>query len=214
METTTKKSFTFYRSFRDCLRKKPAKLRLEVLETIINYALDGEIPGRFSDDAESLFTLIKPLLDSNTQKAKGAIHGALGGRPKQENKNPMGYENKNPMGYPQEQKVETLSPIKNKDKEINKDIEKENIKEKRFVKPTVKEVMEYCKERRNNVDPETFVNFYESKGWKVGSNPMKDWKAAVRTWEQSRSKAKIKTPSTFVDLPTMEDYINDGGFQV
>ena len=56
---------------------------------------------------------------------------------------------------------------------------------KRFIKPTVDEVREYCRERGNTVDPETFVNFYESKGWVVGKSPMKDWKAAVRHWEQT-----------------------------
>jgi hypothetical protein len=45
-------------------------------------------------------------------------------------------------------------------------------------------VTDYCQERGNKVDPQRFVDFYEAKGWKVGNTPMKDWKAAVRTWEQ------------------------------
>ena len=59
--------------------------------------------------------------------------------------------------------------------------------QKIFVKPTVDEVRAYCNERNNNVDAESFVDFYESKGWMVGKNKMKDWKAAVRTWERSRN---------------------------
>jgi len=55
----------------------------------------------------------------------------------------------------------------------------------KFVKPTVEEVAAYCKERGNRVDAETFVDFYESKGWKVGTAAMKDWKASVRTWEKN-----------------------------
>lgn len=58
-------------------------------------------------------------------------------------------------------------------------------KRKQFKPPTIEEVKEYCSERMNNVDAEAFVNFYESKGWMVGKNKMKDWKAAVRTWEKS-----------------------------
>lgn len=54
----------------------------------------------------------------------------------------------------------------------------------RFTPPTVGEVAGYCMERGNGVDAERFVDFYSSKGWKVGSQPMKDWKAAVRTWEK------------------------------
>ena len=55
---------------------------------------------------------------------------------------------------------------------------------KRFVKPTVEEIKAYCQERNNNVDPDSFFNYYESKGWLVGKTPMKDWKAAIRTWEK------------------------------
>lgn len=58
---------------------------------------------------------------------------------------------------------------------------------KTFSKPTVDEVRAYCLERRNNVDPQTFVDFYEAKGWVVGKSPMRDWKAAVRTWEKRHS---------------------------
>ena len=60
-------------------------------------------------------------------------------------------------------------------------------KNKKFVIPTVEEIEKYCKERNNNVDAEVFYDFYESKGWLVGKAPMKDWKAAVRTWERNRT---------------------------
>jgi len=52
-----------------------------------------------------------------------------------------------------------------------------------FAPPLFEEVKAYCQERRNNVDSQNFVNFYESKGWMVGKTKMKDWRAAVRTWE-------------------------------
>jgi hypothetical protein len=61
---------------------------------------------------------------------------------------------------------------------------------KPFTPPTVDEVHDYCCERANNVDPEAFVDFYESKGWMVGKNKMKDWKAAVRTWEKEKNGTK------------------------
>lgn len=56
-------------------------------------------------------------------------------------------------------------------------------KQKKFVKPSLKEISDYCKERNNDVNPERFLNYYEANGWKVGRNNMKDWKAAIRTWE-------------------------------
>ena len=62
-----------------------------------------------------------------------------------------------------------------------------------FKKPSVEEVKAYCQERNNNVDPERFVDFYESKGWMIGKNHMKDWKSAVRTWEKKEQKPDKKT---------------------
>lgn len=59
-----------------------------------------------------------------------------------------------------------------------------------FQKPTYDEVKTYCVERANKVDAEKFVSHYESNGWKVGKNSMKDWKAAVRTWEKNTFDSK------------------------
>lgn len=64
-----------------------------------------------------------------------------------------------------------------------------NKKSTRFVPPTVAEVRDYCSERKNNINPETFVDHYISVGWKVGKNPIKDWKAAVRLWERRDNSA-------------------------
>ena len=58
-------------------------------------------------------------------------------------------------------------------------------KREKFIKPTVEEIKAYCQERKNSIDAEYFFDHYESKGWKVGKNPMKDWKAAVRNWERN-----------------------------
>lgn len=56
----------------------------------------------------------------------------------------------------------------------------------RFIPPTVEEVAEYCKLRGNNINPQYFVDYYETRNWKVsGKTTMKDWKAAIRTWEQN-----------------------------
>lgn len=61
-------------------------------------------------------------------------------------------------------------------------------KARRFIPPNVEEVEQYCIERSNNIDAQSFIDFYESKGWMIGKNKMKDWKAAVRTWERSRKQ--------------------------
>ncbi len=67
---------------------------------------------------------------------------------------------------------------------------KERGTSRNFVPPTLSEVKAYCQERNNGINPQSFIDFYSSKGWFVGKNKMKDWKAAVRTWEQRRKEER------------------------
>lgn len=78
----------------------------------------------------------------------------------------------------------------------NNDNNDNNVKNKkeRFSPPSLDEVKAYCEERHNNIDPETFIAFYASKGWKIGKNPMKDWKSAVITWEKRDRKPQAEPP--------------------
>lgn len=84
---------------------------------------------------------------------------------------------------------------------------------KRFVPPTLEEVQAYCFERQNQVDAERFIDYYTANGWRVGKNPMKDWKASVRTWEKTSnstsSSSSAPKPSAsnnvFLDLFNEED---------
>lgn len=95
---------------------------------------------------------------------------------------------------PQVVKQET-NTINNKYINTNNNIntKKEIYKERknRFIKPTLEEVKEYCKERKNNIDAERFIDHYEANGWVQGKNkPIKDWKACVRTWEKNQNNYK------------------------
>ena len=75
---------------------------------------------------------------------------------------------------------------------------------KRFVPPTVGEVIAYCVERGNDIDAQQFIDFYECKGWMVGKNKMTDWKAAVRTWEKyHKEKPKNKAAQELDDFYEM-----------
>ena len=79
--------------------------------------------------------------------------------------------------------------ITNNQQQLNKDNKgnKENKeKERRFTPPTLSEVQEYIQEKGYHIDAESFIDFYESKGWMIGKSKMKDWKASVRTWEKRR----------------------------
>ncbi len=92
------------------------------------------------------------------------------------------------LGIPNGYQMDTVGiPLVDAGKDsIVKDNKERNIKERKttvFQKPTLEEITSYCQERNNSVNPNKFYDFYESKGWMVGKNKMKDWKAAVRTWE-------------------------------
>ena len=84
-----------------------------------------------------------------------------------------------------------------------------SVKEKsatsRFCPPTLEEIMNYCEERKNLVDAERFFDFYSSKGWMVGKNKMKDWKAAVRTWEKEAGFKDDDIYGGFRNLMDMDD---------
>ena len=83
---------------------------------------------------------------------------------------------------------------KNKNnKEKDSTIVESKKKSYRFSPPTLEEVMSYCSERKNSVDARRFMDYYTSNGWMVGKNHMKDWKAAIRTWEKTSDKPTVKT---------------------
>ena len=88
------------------------------------------------------------------------------------------------------------------DKEDVTDINVGHKPSKRFTPPTLDDVSDYCYERGSSVDPQRFVDYYTSNGWMVGKNKMKDWKAAVRTWEQKdQGKPKAtKNSNPFLDM--------------
>lgn len=115
-----------------------------------------------------------------TEKGKSILHFGKMESPKTSNGKP---ENVKPI------------PYNNTDKNPNIKPNKAAI---RFTAPTIDEVKAYCIERKNYVDAERFVDYYTSNGWLVGKNKMKDWKAAVRTWERNgnTSTAKPNLPKT------------------
>lgn len=105
------------------------------------------------------------------------------GRPKS-NQNSKSYD----ISYDNRKIIHMENENDNEDININKEIG--IVKGKRFVKPTIQEIKNYCKQRNNQVDADKFFDFYESKGWLVGKSPMKSWEAAVRNWERGTETLK------------------------
>lgn len=102
---------------------------------------------------------------------------------------------------------------------VEKSVEKPKPK-KRFVPPTVEEVAAYCNERRNGINPQRFVDFYTANGWTQGKGkPIKDWQAAVRTWEQRENFSQVsqargmppqqQTRSSSIDMMDVERLVNN-----
>lgn len=107
-------------------------------------------------------------------------------------------------------------PIRNNNiKELSniKEISKE--KKDIFRKPTFEEVSAYCQERNNGIDPEQFIDYYESKGWMIGKNKMKDWKASVRTWERNRKeKPKAIKPNPVPEESPFKKLLREEGYSI
>jgi uncharacterized protein YdaU (DUF1376 family) len=95
--------------------------------------------------------------------------------------------------FTESRRINALHPKKTRKKSkacakhMGNENEDENInKKKLFIIPSVDEIRKYCIERKNNIDPQLFVDKYTGNGWMVGNNKMKDWKAVVRTWEKNK----------------------------
>lgn len=97
--------------------------------------------------------------------------------------------------------IGTQSKVKKSKVKDIKDMCATSAHPQKFIPPTIDEVKSYCQERNNNVDPEKWHDFYTAKNWMIGKNKMKDWKAAVRTWERSdKQRSKSSNPFMQEDL--------------
>ena len=237
-----RESFVFYSSFLKAIRAiKKRDIQAELALAIIEYGITGETT-ECGEVVSVAMELIKPQIEANNKKyingMKGAEHGVKGGRPRKEKPqdNPEITPEKpqeNPKKTPNvndnvnvNDNISFLKEIK-RENEIS-DLENENSESpietiqapkeqsdggrKRFVIPTPEEVQAYCNERKNGISGQQFCDFYSSKGWKVGSQPMKDWKASVRTWEGKRRETTAPTSqvSPIVTTPKRFYYDENG----
>lgn len=180
----TPDSIVFYRSFFEAIKSIPdSGARLQAYEAILDYAFDGTTNKDISPFANIVLEMAKPQLDAN---AKRRQNGSKGGAPAG-NQNAKKNNQKQPtVEFENNQK----QPNVNVNENVNvNDNEKEIIKKKaqRFAPPTKESISEYCLEKGISIDIDRFLDYYESNGWKVGKNPMKDWKATVRNWARNNN---------------------------
>lgn len=225
-----RESFVFYRSFYEGIKELPRDIQGEVLTAIMEYGLNGVTTENQKQITKAMFALIKPQLDANNQRFE---NGKKGGRPKancnqtetetkpKQNRNKTKHEPNVNVNDNVNDNISFLEKKKQKSDVTFSDLENENENSespietlqapkeqsgggrKRFTIPTPEEVQAYCDERKNGILGQQFCDFYSAKGWKIGKEPMKDWKAAVRTWEMRKKDTapSITQPQAQISTP-------------
>ena len=203
-------SILFYRSVMDALKELPPEVFKEAVLGMCTYGMDGEEP-ELSGMAKIVFLMAKPLIDSNNRKYQ---NGRKGGRPASEKPNDnQDITKEEPTDNHRLSKEKPNDNLYVKGDMLNAKGEMINNKKTeygRFSPPTITQVQEYASEKGLDVNAERFVDFYASKGWMVGKNRMKDWKAAVRNWARSQRQeltAETAKKNRFNNFPQREyDY--------
>ncbi len=136
-------------------------------------------------------------------------NGKKGGRPKKNKHLTDNQDKTTSVSTANQEKTGSKAnhkPLTNNHKPLKKNIKK------RFIPPSVEDVKHYCCERGNNIDPQFFVDQNTQKGWVVGKNqtPMKDWKAAVRTWEKKQQEFGSDNKTT---KPLLEKLASEHGYK-
>lgn len=181
-----KKSCVIYDSWGELLVNLPDDMAGQLIKQIIAYAFDMTQLPIDNPAIGAMFAMVKSKLDEDAEKYQAKVDRLkTNSERNRDDIETISERNRNEVGGVSVSVYEYVS-----DKDIK---EKEKEQKKRFVKPSLEKVRSYCQERNNNVDPDAFIDFYESKGWKVGNQPMKDWKAAVRTWEKRESRPANKS---------------------
>ena len=188
-------------SFREVIEPLQDAEKGRLFDMMLLYAEEGTDPGNFAGNERFVWPAAKQIIDLTAEKAeKLRQNGLKGGRPVNKDNQEEANKSKNNQSKANESHKEKKR--NNKEKERNGKEAINIVPLTRFVPPTEDEVALYCIERRNHVNAQKFVDYYSSNGWKVGRNPMKDWKAAVRTWEKSEITEKdYQREMEYSDLP-------------
>ena len=168
---------------------------------MLAYAESGEEPGTMTGNERFIWPYAKQMIDLAAERAETLRqNGSKGGQAKSRNRQELANDSKSYQDEANDSKDKQNQAYKEKKSKEKKSKEKESsigiIPLSRFTPPTLDEVEDYCRQRNNRVNAEKFFTYYTSNGWKVGRNPMKDWRAAIRTWEQNEDKR-----NDYADLP-------------
>ncbi len=178
----TKKSFVMYKSWNPMIQALLRGRAGDLIKAIFAYQITGEEPND-QDPIYPMFCLIKAKFEEDEKAYEDRCKQNAEAANKRWKRSGVSEKATDSVRMQQDASGCTRIQVD------------EPPKVKKFIPPSVDEVRAYCNERRNTVDPQTFVDFYTSKGWKIGKDPMKDWKAAVRTWERNRGSNQQSVPN-------------------
>jgi hypothetical protein len=157
---------------------------------MLDYVETGEELQEFIGNERFLWAAAKRDIDmTNAKQDILRQNGLKGGRPKSK-------ENQSEPNETNENQIEPNESLKEKKRKEKKENENNN---GRFTPPTIEQVTEYCRENRISIPVTRWFNYYTANGWKVGKNPMKDWKAAVRMWERNERDGQYGSPGGVSD---------------
>lgn len=167
-----------------------------LIDALVLYARGDEY--HLSGNERFVFPVFKAIVDRSKRISDvRVLAGATGGQAKSCNRKQTVANDSKPK-----QTVANVAKSTEEEEEEEEEEEKEDksirAKSSRFCPPTLEEVKAYCQERKKGVDPEKWFNFYAAKGWMVGKNKMKDWRAAVRTWESDSNPIPIRPAKTVI----------------
>ena len=182
-----------YHSYLDAIQALGDAERGRLLTAMLEYSITGEAP-QLNGNERFLFPMIKAQIDRDRSRYDAICQKNSDNVRKRSSTTDNDRKRSYTNGY--KGKGEDKGEGKGKGKG---EIESPSGNRERFAPPTVADVAAYCQERGSTVDPQRFVDFYASKGWMVGSQPMKDWKAAVRTWER-REQPQVQRRKSFAEI--------------
>ena len=203
--------FMFFRSYYDSLKELSPEELKQVFTAICEkafYDKDIELTGY----QKALYLLIEPVLLKSIEKSKmRSEQGKKGGRPKTKKANESKTKaNESNLKAEKEKEKEKEKGEGKRIVDIRENMDSEKNSQqntKRFTPPSLEEVSAYCRERKYRVNPESFIDYYSSNGWRVGNNSMDDWKAAVRLWEHRiKEKENKKQNHMMTNHYTSEDF--------
>lgn len=178
-------SIVFYDSWGRMICDLPNEQAATLIKMVFNYTFNDLVSESDDITVNAIFGMIKEKLDEDADKWE-ETRRARSEAGKRGNEVRWGNRKTSQSDNLPSQKIAKIAVSDS----VSVSVSDKEIKRSRFTPPSLDDVSNYIKDKGYNIDPEAFIDFYTSKGWKIGKDTMKDWRAAVRTWARRDNKPK------------------------